>query len=240
MPVPTWNSGKPGVTWNAAGQFWGPAGGKRNKTMSDDNNHVSLAFKKDKDPELIPFGQGVHDGITGNATLFATPPVTMPDLQTAVTDFDVKYQASRKGGKDRTEAKDAARAVLIGLLAQLAAYVEGIAQGDIETIRAAGFEPTSHEHHAQGSLTKPEIGAPTNLESTKVQLHAKSQPNVRAVKAQFRVNGGAWQDGGNFNSTRQMVVENLTPGQVHDFRLQFLGGSTGASEWSDVVSHLCT
>jgi len=57
------------------------------------------------------------------------------------------------------------------------------------------------------------------------------------VKAQCRVAGGDWQDGGHFPNTK-VVVPDLVPGTRYDFRVQFIGGSTGASEWSDPLTHM--
>ena len=239
MPVPTWNSGKPADTWNAAGLVWGPAGPTPNKTMNDPNNHVSLGFKKKNGGDLVPFAQGVHDGVGGNAILFATPVVAMLALLAAIADYAAKYNAAQNGGTDRIEARDAARAVLIGLLSQLAMYVEGIAQGNAETIRAAGFEPTNHSHHAPVSLVKPVVEKVLNHGSGQVQLRVNMQRNVHSVNVQYRTGTGAWLDGGSFPSSRLILVPGLTSGTTYEFRVQFVGGSTNTSEWSDGVNHLC-
>lgn len=233
MPVPNWSSTG---AWNQSGMVWGPAGAKETTKMND---HVSLGFKKKKDGDLIPFAQGVHDGVGGHATVFTTPTVTMAALLAAITDFIAKYNAANKGSVAQTEAKDAARGVLIGLLSLLAAYVEGIAQGNADTIRSAGFEPTSHDHHPQVTLAKPVIEQILNYASGQVQLRVTMQPNVHSVQVQYRTAGGAWQDGGGFPSSRLIVVVNLTPGTQYEFRVEFVGGSTNRSEWSDGVNHLC-
>ena len=204
------------------------------------NAHVSLGFKKDKDPQLIPFAQGVHDGLGANSTVFTNLPVTLLVLLAALTDFTTKFNASIKGSVAQTQAKDAARVVLIGLLSQLAAYVEGVAQGDAEIIRKAGFAVASHEHAPQVPLNKPVIDGTESPESTKVQLRVKKQPNVHSVRVQYRSANGAWLEGGTFSSTKLIIIPNLVPGTFYEFRVQFIGGSTGASEWSDFVSHMST
>ncbi len=204
------------------------------------NSHVSLEFKQYKDPEVIPFAQGVHDGLGAHSTVFTTLPVTLVAQLAAITDFTNKYNVSRKGSQAQFEAKDASRVVLIGLLSQLAAYVEGVALGNADTIRSAGFQAVTHEHGPSVPLAKPEISAVLNYASTKIQLRIKAQPNVHGLKVQYRSAAGAWQDGGGFSSTKLVVVENLTPGTLYEFRVQFIGGSTGTSEWSDMVSHICT
>ena len=204
------------------------------------NSHVSLAFKQAKDPDLIPFAQGVHDGVAANTTTFNALPVTLVVLLAALVDFTTKYKASRKGSQAQMQDKDDARVVLIGLLSQLAAYVEGVALGNADTIHLAGFDDASHTHGAQVPLAKPSITLALNYASSQIQLRLQAQPNVHGVKVQYRVSAGAWQDGGGFPSTKLVVVVGLTPGTMYDFRVQYIGGSTGTSEWSDVVSHICT
>ena len=204
------------------------------------NAHVSLAFKHYKDTPLIPFAQGVHDDIGAHTTTFNSLPVTLVALLAAVTGFTTKYHDAQKGSVAQTEAKDEARVVLIGLLAQLAAYVEGVAQGNADIIRSAGFDVATHEHSAPVPLAQPEGVTPLNYASTKIQLRMKAQPNVHSVKVQYRTGTGTWQDGGVYPSTKLVIVENLTPGTVYEFRVQFIGGSTGASEWSAVVNLMST
>lgn len=233
MPVPNWGSTD---AWNKSEAVWGPAGGTEAKKLND---HVSLGYKQKTDGDLIPFAEGVHDGTGGHATLFVTPIVTMAALLAAIADFSTKYNASRKGSVAQTEAKDAARAVLTGLLSQLAAYVEGIAQGNADTIRAAGFEPTGHGHHAQTPLNKPIIQGVFNYVSGSAQVRVQTQPNVHSVNVQYRTGNGAWLDGGSFPSSRLLIVGNLTPGTQYEFRVEFVGGSTNRSEWSDGVNHMC-
>ena len=204
------------------------------------NSHVSLGFKTFKDAGLIPFSQGVHDDLLANAVKFPTLPVALPAFQTAITDFTIKLDLAHKGSVAQTQAKNAARDALIHMLAQLAAYVESIALGDPAVIHLGGFDDMAHGHAPQSTLVKPEITKALSPAATKVQLRCKKQTNVRGVRAQFRTNGGAWQEGGMFNSTRAVVVENLASAVVHEFRVQYLGGSTNTTEWSDTVTHLCT
>lgn len=234
MTQAIWNSGQ---TWNQSGLVWS---GKTTTKGTKMNAHVSLAFKNDKDPELIPFAQGVHDGLAANATVFTNLPVTLVALLAALTDFTAKYNAAIKGSEAQTQARINARTVLLENLAKLAAFVEGVAQGSADTIRLAGFQAITHEHVAPVPLVKPAIIAALNYASGKIQLRLQAQPNVHGVKVQYRSAGGAWQDGGGFPSTKLVIVPGLTPGVLYDFRVQYIGGSDGASDWSDITSHICT
>jgi hypothetical protein len=201
-------------------------------------HHVRLDFKKHKDAPLKSFAQGVHDALTKNAGQFPNLPVSLPDLQDAITDFSVKLVAAIKGSEAQTDARKVARTVLLDKLNPIALHVEGVALGNADVIRAAGFDTKAHGYTAQTPLAKPALTQALNVASTKIQLRVQAQRNVRSVKVQYRSAGGDWQDGGNFPNTKVVVVVNLTPGTLYDFRVQFIGGSTGASEWSDVISHM--
>lgn len=201
--------------------------------------HVSLGYKKKKDPDLIPFAQGVHDGLAGHAALFPSLPVTLVALQAAITDFTTKFNASIKGGVAQTEAKDLAREALLNLLNPLAAYVEGVALGNADTIRAAGFDVVVHQHHTPTPLAKPDINKVLNRMTTQLVLQVSSVPNAQAYEVQYRIGTGAWQAAGAFSQAREIVLENLTPGTLYEIRVRAVGGSTGWSDWSDPVSHMC-
>jgi len=201
-------------------------------------DHVSLSFKKLKDGPLIPFAQGVHDALRANGSQFPNLPVSLADLQDGITDFTTKCNAAIKGSVAQTAARKVARAALLDSLNLLALHVEGVALGRVEVIRAAGFEPKAYGRTPQTPLTKPALSRAVNVASTMVQLRVKAQRNVRTVKAQYRTAGGPWQDGGDFPNTRVVVVRNLVPGTVYYFRVQFFGGSTGATEWSDTLTHM--
>lgn len=39
---------------------------------------------------------------------------------------------------------------------------------------------------------------------------------------------------------RNIQVPSLTPGKTYGYHIQFVGGSTGQSDWSDVARHMAT
>jgi len=232
MPL-TWSKTK--YTWSKNLTWNGQAPTNNNKM----NAHVSLAYKKKKEGAIIPFAQGVHDGLGSHATLFTTLPVTLVAQQSAITDYTTKYNAAQKGSVAQTEAKTLAYTVLIGLLNQLAAYVEGVAQGNPDTIRAAGFEPIERTHVPSVPPVKPELKSVVNIAAGKLQLHVTMQPNIHSILVEYRTGAGNWASGGAFSSGRKIVIAGLTPGVVYDFRVAFVGGNDATSEWSDLVTHLC-
>ena len=63
----------------------------------------------------------------------------------------------------------------------------------------------------------------------------------KSVLPQYRETGTTtWLNGPICTQMRNIPVPILIPGKTYDFRIQFIGGSTGQSDWSDVVSHMVT
>jgi hypothetical protein len=232
MSQPLWSSG---VLYNQTGLVWASKTITKGTKMSA---HVSLSYKKKKDPAIIPFAQGVHDGLAANATLFNNLPVTLVALLAAIADFTAKYNASRKGSQAQIEAKDASRIALEDLLNQLAAYVEGKAQGNADTIRLAGFEPVTHAYSPSVAPAKPDKFGVVNAAAGKVQIKPTMQPNIHSVQVEYRTNNGTWTSAGGFTDSRKIFVTNLTPGTLFDFHIAFVGGGNTTSEWSDLVTHM--
>jgi hypothetical protein len=205
------------------------------------NIHVSLGFVKLPDGELNKFAVGVANGLTNNAATFASPPITPAALTTAQKAFEAAAAATDGGGVAQTAARDAAREVLIGLLRQIALYVQQKAQGDQTTILAAGFQVADIGHHPQSSLVKAVILQIKNEVSGQLLIRLQPEHNAIAYEGQMSTDGGkTWQPAGTFPQARRIVVEGLTPGTNYTFRFRALGGSTGSGDWSDPVSHMAT
>lgn len=203
-------------------------------------HRVSLAFKKGKDAAFYASAQGVQTALAKNLSQFPSLPVSPAGLLVAVTDYKNKLIAAHQAGVAETEAKKQARVVLTGLLDTLARHVEGVAQGNPDIIAAAGFTARTGGYSPQVPLARPALVGATNVASTLVKLRIRAQRNVRSVKVQFRSGDGGWQDGGSYPCPRDTIVPQLVPGTFYQFRVQFVGGSTGVSDWSDVLTHMAT
>ena len=144
-----------------------------------------------------------------------------------------------KGGVDDTNARDMAFDAVVILLRQLAAYVEQIANGDPAIIRLAGFEVVQHGYSPQQPLVKTVILAMINETSGQVLARLNPQDNAYAYEGKMSTDGGkTYQSIGTFPQARRLVVPNLTPGTTYTFMFRALGGSNGAGDWSDPVSHM--
>ena len=112
---------------------------------------VALAFARLPDKELDNFALGVKDSLTGNAAY--PPPVTLANLEIARVDFEQKIAAASSGGPPDTAAKNNSRQALLGMLRQIAAYVQINCNNDDAILLTSGFQAMS-TNRAQTPLDK--------------------------------------------------------------------------------------
>lgn len=198
---------------------------------------VSLGFARLPDQELDDFAQSVIDGMTGNGA-FPTPPVTMAALGAAKTDFQNKIAKAKAGGPADTAAKNSSRQDLIGLLRQLANYVQGAFGSKLDTLLTAGFGNASTERVSK-VLDKPDPPVLTNTAAG--QLSAKVPPvaNTSLYEGRATPDGTTTPLPSVFTGDSQHIYFNgLEPGKLYKIEIRALGGAApGYSDWSDPTSH---
>jgi hypothetical protein len=209
---------------------------KGKKTMI----HVSYNFADFPDGGLLERGEEVHQAFLDYPTEVTGCGVTAAALDTANKDFSAKVGALAQGGTAATLARDASRATLIGLLRQIATWLENKAQGDASVITKFHFDYNDRGHHAPATLGKPVIKAILNEVTTQLKLRVIALANAYSYIVEYRTGGGAWTAGGTFTNSRGMVVAGLVPGTLYEFRVRAVGGNNQLSDWSDTVSHMCT
>jgi hypothetical protein len=199
--------------------------------------HVSLEFARLPDPELDEFASNVITKMTGNAA-FATPAVPLAALTALQGAFHTALAATTQGGTMATASKNNARAALVGALRQEAAYVETTSGGNLTTLLSSGFVQRGTPG-ASTQLAQPVIKSVRNGMSTQLILQVQPVDNARSYEVQVRNGTGGWQPAVIATKARGIIVPGLTPGQMYDVQVRAIGGSTGYSDWSDHVSHMC-
>ena len=198
---------------------------------------VSLSFARLPDKELDNFTLGAKNGITGNAA-FPTPPITMANLETARADLEQRIAKAATGGPPDTAAKNNARQGLLGMLRQLAAYVQINCNNDMATLLSSGFQAMS-TNRAQTALDQPTGLVIEN--GTTGQLIASVGPVKNTSLYEGRVKGptGDWLPSVFTGDSQHVEFNGLTPGANYTIQARALGGSTGQSDWSDPSTHMC-
>ena len=112
-------------------------------------------------------------------------------------------------------------------------------KGDVQIIMVSGFDFANRGHSPQLQLVKPNILRTLNERTTQLVVGVSRVPTARSFEAQVRIGQGPWQAAGTFPQARRMVLKELVPGTLYAIRVRAIGGSTGYSDWSDPVSHMC-
>jgi hypothetical protein len=202
---------------------------------------VQIGYKNAPDHRLDEIAGAVIKGMTGNAA-YATPPVTMAALAQAETAFTAAIAAQAQGGTAATADKNNKRDTLIGLLRQLAGYVQANCNNDLAKLLSSGFEAVS-SNRTKSALAKPSIVGVDNGNSAQLLVKVTPVAHARCYDVRYAAlaaggTPGAWVSGGLFTNSRSMTINGLTAGTTYSIEVRAIGGTTGYSDWSDAVSHM--
>lgn len=174
--------------------------------------------------------------MTGNAS-FPTPPVTLADLTAQRTAYGTAMVNAAQGGKQLTAVKKAERVALLTMLRKEAAYVQSIASQDVAMLLTSGFQANS-TNRTRTSLAIPSVVDILNEATTTLTVRLQPVDNARAYQVRFNVNGGPWLALVDSTQARRIVLDSLTPGTTYTVQSRAVGGVTGYSDWSNLVSHM--
>jgi hypothetical protein len=189
------------------------------------------AFTTATDAELMVFSQHVITGMTGNAA-YPAPTPTLADLTAALNAFKVAASAAMDSRRQIVIRKQR-RAVLIGMLRNLALYVQLACGGDLPTLMSSGYT---------AQRTRQPVGplpAPANLRlkrgpnSGQITARCNRTPQAGAYEWRYAyaATPTAWVE---VDSTfaASVVIEGLVPTTQYIVQVRALG-TNGPSDWSD-------
>ena len=202
---------------------------------------VLLGFTNAPDHNVEETTLAVLDNLYGNAA-FPTPPVVNADLTATLEAFSAAIAAQAQGGTAATAEKNNVRDALVGLLRQLAGYVQETSGNNLATLLSSGFDAVS-TNRASTPLPPPAIRAILNGNSGQLLATVGAIANAKCYEGRYAAlagNGtpGPWQNAGLFTNSRSMPLNGLTPGTICTVQVRAIGGSTGYSDWSDPSSHM--
>ena len=205
------------------------------------NPRVLTSFSKTVDNSLPEVARTVIQGLTGNSA-FPNPPVSLAELQTAITEFTDALVAQAQGGTLATALKKKKREALVTLLRKLAGYVEDNCNGNLTTLLSSGFTAASTSH-TRMALDKPRSMRIVNGTSGQLLVRIKPCANAKCYELRYAVVGadgsiGPWQNGGLATNSRALALNNLTPGTTYMIEVRAIGGTTGYSDWCNASSRM--
>jgi hypothetical protein len=204
---------------------------------------VKLELSRRSDADLAAFAESNVTAMEGNPN-FPTPTPPAPAFRTALTDFEdilAQLDILRSQTVNLTNQKNRVRANLENLFTQRGQYVQLVSNGDPDVIASAAL-PMRRPPTPVGQLPWPlslEVNQSNAVGELLLKWAAVSGAKgyllqcAEVVEGQARVWVNAYT-GGKPTSAQKP----LTPGKVYEFRVAALGGSTGQSDWSPVVSRM--
>ncbi len=203
---------------------------------------IADGFLKLSAEQLVVLAGAVITGLTGNAA-FPAPTVDLKAVRTAADSLNEALAAQPHGGAAATAEKNNKRQALIELLRKLKHYVEDNCGNDLAVLLSSGFQAAATTRD-RSPLASPSIIDVDFGNSTELVLKVTPIPRAKCYEVRSAALGagnapGPWQNAGPFTSSRSITIPGLIPGTTYMFLVRAVGGSTGSSDWSNPVSHMC-
>jgi hypothetical protein len=200
---------------------------------------IWTGFSRGTDDDVNNLTLDTEDALLDNPA-FPKIPVAVTDLETQRLALVSAMTEARKGGSDRTRAKNLAKQGLIDPLIKNALYCMGEARHDLNALLSSGYEVVS-KNRSSGPLDPPSILDVLNDVSGQLTVRGQGVLNGRMYKARTSTDGGkTWTEWPPSNGARRMALQPVIPGTTYLVEICALGGSTGQSPWSNPVSIMAT
>lgn len=196
-----------------------------------------LNFMRFNAADMLAKGRVVFAALTGN-TAFGTLPVALTVLDTACDDLETAIANQPAGGPSATALQEEKRLAVGNILHRLAIHCQENCNGDPAVFLTSGFDP-AQTSGPSSPLPRCAIRSINNGATTQLVAEAEPMDNATGWEAQISVDGGPFVHAENLGAKRKMTLINLVPGKLYMVRMRAQGGSTGYSDWSDPVQHMC-
>ena len=202
---------------------------------------IANKLHKQSAGQLLILAGAVIAGLTNNPA-FPNPPVDLKTLQAAADDLNAALVAQVHGGTKATAEKNNRREALIGLLRTLKHYVEDDCGGDVAVLLSSGFPAAAAR--IRSPLANPSILSIDFGNTAELVLKVTRIANAKCYELRMALLGagnvpGPWETAGVFTVSRSITVPGLVRGKSYMFQVRAIGGSTGYTDWSNPVSHMC-
>ena len=204
---------------------------------------VADRLQRQSAEQLVTMAGAVVAGLTNNPA-FPAPTVDLKILQAATDDLNAALVAQAHGGAKATAEKNNKREALIAHLRRLKHYVEDNCGNDAAVLLSSGFPAAANTRNRAPLVNPPAIVSIDYGNSTELVLKVTPIARAKSYEVRTAVLGAGnvqapWQTAGVFTGSRSMTVAGLVPGTTYVFQVRAVGGSSGRTDWSNPVSHMC-
>jgi len=201
---------------------------------------IALKLGKLNADALITLANDIHDKMTANATIFATPPIAMADLSSAIDSLSTAQHLTLMGGKAAIIARNERRKELEDMLRLLASFVITVSRGNEETYSQAGMTA-----QRRGPLRYDFLETPTDLRSESVYgeaviLRWKKVANAKSYEVEYTKDpsiDSAWTRTPIVSACRTLI-HGLALKEQYWFRVRATGSQGMVSAWSETKKQI--
>jgi hypothetical protein len=205
-------------------------------STTETTSHPQVARKVPKGQASgVSFAKGVISGISSHPGQFPNLPAAFAALQADTATYDTTEVAARGGGVAATKARNAARTRVVKDIAQVAMYLQGLADALASPADAAALIVLAgFGIRKVGKHNKPPVSAKYGATSGSVVLNALRVAAYAVYMWQFSLDQKNWTSVPQ-SMKAKVTVSGLTPGQVYYFRFS-AETRKGPVDFSQIVS----
>ena len=192
----------------------------------------------DKDSELINDITAIIMAVDANVAIYATPAPPLASIQTELDSFTDDVAATVDGGPSATAKKKNQRLILVGLVRQLASYVQVACGGNMTKLLLSAFPVQKPTRSPIGVLSAP--SNPTLvLGKRSGELDASVNPVFGASTYNWKLTSSVVGEAARSAQTTASYVTftGLTPGVTYTMTC-YVVGAAGPSDPSKPASQM--
>ncbi len=193
---------------------------------------------KNNASKTLANARGVFIGLTGNTGFGTLPADALTLLDTSIDKLEEDIGNTQTGGTPETAIQEAQRVLVNNQLHKLAIFCQENCNNDPTVFLTSGFK-LAHTTNTHSPLPKCVINSVTNGATTQLVVVAAPMANASGWEAQVWVGNNPPHHADCLKPTRKMTIINQVPGTLVNVQMRAQGGSTGFSDWSDPVTHMC-
>ena len=163
--------------------------------------------------------------------------MTVAQLVTLKQTLQDAVAAQAQGGTTATAAKNTARNALVEGLRKTPTTSRSVPTMISPTLLGSGFQSAS-TNRAPSVLDKVQIVGVDNGQAGELKVRIDPVANAKGFDGRIKSGTGEYGPTISFQNSKSILFKGLTAGITYTLQLCAIGGSTGAGDWSDPVSHM--
>jgi hypothetical protein len=201
---------------------------------------VAVSFARLVDTNLLARATAVYRSLFGNPS-FPEPPVDPVVFKAALDTYSTAIATALDKSIHSAAIRQKRREEIVGMMRQLAHYVEVAAGNDAMVVISSGFELASFERTVATSLDQPGIRRIEQGQSGELRVKLSTVHGARSYEVRWAEVGGeqtpAWSSTVVVQTKSATSFGNLKPGTTYAFQVRAFG-TAASTGWSDPATRM--